>query len=186
MTQLSALWLPILVSAVLVFVASSVIHMASPWHKNDYRKAPNEDGVIDALRALALPSGDYLIPRPSSRDEMRSPAFVEKVKKGPVAVLTVWPGGPMSMGRNLTLWFAYCVVVGLFAALIAGGALRPGAGVAPVFHVAGLTAFVGYALALWQMSIWYRRAWSTTIKATVDGLIYACLTGGVFAWLWPR
>jgi hypothetical protein len=36
------------------------------------------------------------------------------------------------------------------------------------------------------MSIWYRRAWSTTIKATVDALIYAALTALVLAWLWPR
>ena len=55
-----------------------------------------------------------------------------------------------------------------------------------VFRFAGATAFIGYAVALWQMSIWYRRAWSTTIKATVDGLIYALLTAGTFGWLWPR
>jgi hypothetical protein len=55
-----------------------------------------------------------------------------------------------------------------------------------VFRFAGTTAFIGYSVALWQMSIWYRRAWSTTIKATVDGLIYALLTAGVFGWLWPR
>ena len=57
MTELSELWLPIIVSAVLVFVASSVIHMASPWHKSDYPKVPNEDRVREALRTLAIPPG---------------------------------------------------------------------------------------------------------------------------------
>ena len=185
MTELSALWIPILLSAVIVFVTSSVIHMASPWHKGDYPKMPNEDRVMDALRPLAIPPGDYLIPRPSGREEMRSPAFAEKMKKGPVVLLTVMPG-VMSMGRNLGLWFLYLVVVGIFAAYVAGRALPPGAAYLEVFRFAGALAFAAYALALWQMSIWYRRAWTTTIKATIDGLIYALLTGGCFGWLWPR
>ncbi|HEY6208636.1 MAG TPA: hypothetical protein VIW28_06230 [Gemmatimonadales bacterium] len=189
MTGLSALWLPILLSAVLVFVASSVIHMVLPWHKSDYPKMPNEDKVMDALRALAIPPGDYMIPRPSSREEMRSPEFAEKIKKGPMMVLTVMPSVPSgrpAMGKNLVQWFIYCAVVGVFAAYVAGRALQPGAPYLAVFRFAGATAFIGYSLALWQMSIWYRRAWSTTVKATVDGLIYALLTAGAFGWLWPR
>jgi hypothetical protein len=186
MTGLSTLWLPILLSAVFVFVASSLIHMASPWHKSDYPKMPNEDQVMDALRPLAIPPGDYFVPRPSGRDEMRSPAFAEKMKKGPVIVMTVLPSGAMSMARNLVLWFLYTAVVGLFAAYIAGRALPPGTPYLRVFRFAGATAFIAYSAALWQMSIWYRRAWTTTIKATVDGLIYALLTAGTFGWLWPR
>jgi hypothetical protein len=186
MTGLSALWLPILLSAVLVFVASSIIHMASPWHKGDYPMMPNQDKVMDALRPFAIPPGDYMTPRPSSREDMRSPAFAEKMNKGPVMVLTVMPNGPMGMGRSLALWFLYTAVVGLFAAYITGRALPPGVSYLRVFQLAGATAFIGYSAALWQMSIWYRRAWNTTIKATVDGLIYALLTAGTFGWLWPR
>jgi len=186
MTELSALWLPILLSSVIVFVASSAIHMALPWHKSDYPKVPNEDKVRDALRPLAIPPGDYMIPRASSTQEMRSPEFTDKLKQGPVMVLTVLPNGPIPMGKNLVLWFLYSAVVGLLAAYVAGRALPVGADYLPVFRFAGVTAFVGYSVALWQMSIWYRRAWSTTIKATVDGLIYALLTAGTFGWLWPR
>src|SRR5207302_1453814 len=123
MTGLLALWLPILLSAVLVFVVSSLIHMASPWHKGDYPKLSSEDRVMDALRPLAIPPGDYMMPRPSSREEMRSPQFLEKFKKGPVLMLTVWPGGSMSMSRQLVQWFLYAVVVGCFAAYVAGRAL---------------------------------------------------------------
>src|SRR5207245_848563 len=81
-------------------------------HKSDYPKLPNEDRVMDALRPLAIPPGDYMMPRPSSREEMRTPQFVEKLKKGPVLMLTVWPGGSMSMGKQLVQWFVYAVVVG--------------------------------------------------------------------------
>lgn len=186
MTGLSALWLPIVLSAVLVFAASSVIHMLSPWHKNDYPRMPNEDAAMDALRPLAIPPGDYMVPKPASRQDLGSAAFAERLSKGPVFIMTMLPNGMMSMGRSLGLWFVYIVIVSVFAAYITGRALAGGADPMRIIQFAGATAFMGYALALWQMSIWYRRAWSTTIKATVDGLIYAVLTGLVLAWLWPR
>jgi len=185
MAAVVALWLPILLSAAFVFIASSIIHMLSPWHKSDYPRLPNQDQVMDAMRPLAIPPGDYFIPRPTTRQEMSSPEFLEKMKKGPVVVFTVMPGR-MNMGRNLSMWFVYCCVVSFFAAYVAVHALPAGATYRPVFRFIGTTAFVGYTLALWQMSIWYHRAWSTTIKSTVDGLIYACLTAGTFGWLWPR
>ncbi len=186
MTPLSALWLPVLLSAVIVFVVSSVIHIASPWHKSDYPKMPNEDKVRDALRPLSIAPGDYMVPRPSSREEMRSPEFAAKLRQGPVLMLTVMPNRLMPMGKNLALWFLYSAVVGVFAAYVAGSALPPGAQYAGVVRFAAVTAFVGYSVAVWQMSIWYRRAWSTTVKATVDGLVYALLTGATFGWLSPR
>jgi hypothetical protein len=186
MTGLSELWLPILVSAVLVFVASSIIHMASPWHKTDYPKLANEQQVMDALRPLAIPPGDYFVPRPANREEMRSPEFDERMKKGPSVIFTVMPPGGFSMARNLSQWFVYCAIVALFAAYVAGRSLPHGTPYLRVFQLAGATAFIGYAMALWQMSIWYHRSVVTTIKANVDGLIFALLTAGAFGWLWPR
>jgi hypothetical protein len=186
MISLTALWLPILLSAVIVFVASSLIHMVLPWHKSDYPKMPNEEKAMDALRALAIPPGDYMVPRPASMQDMKSAEFLEKMKKGPVMIVTVRPNGPMSMGRNLGLWFVYSMVISFFAAYIASRALPAGAHYLQVFRFAGATAFIGYSAALWQMSIWYQRAWSITIKSTIDGLIYGMLTAGTFGWLWPR
>ena len=186
MTSLASLWLPIVLSAVVVFVVSSIIHMVMPWHKGDYPRLSNEEQFMDAVRPLNIPPGDYMVPRCKTRDELKTPEFAEKMKKGPVMVLTVMPNGPWSMGQNLVLWFIYALVIGVFAAYIAGHALPPGTAYRPVFRFIGATAFMGYALALWQMSIWYKRSWMTTFKATVDGLIYALLTAGMFGWLWPR
>ena len=185
MISLGALWLPILLSAVIVFLASSVIHMASPWHKSDYPRIPHEDEVMAALRPLAIPPGDYMVPRAGSRQEMQAPEFVEKLRQGPALIMTVLPSGGFSMGRNLGLWFLYLVAVGIFAGCVAVKSLAAGADYTTVFKLVAVTSFGGYALALWQMSIWYRRAWSTTLKATVDGAIYALLTAGTFGWLWP-
>ncbi len=186
MSGLQLLWLPILLSAVLVFIASSIIHMVLPWHKNDYPKMPREDEVLDALRPFAIPPGDYMVPRPARREDLKSPEFQEKLKKGPVMMVTVWPNGMMSMGRNLALWFVYLLAVGAFCAIVVGNALAAGTVYLRVFKFTAVVAFVGYSLALWQMSIWYRRSLSITIKATIDGLIYALLTAGTFGWLWPR
>lgn len=186
MTPLASIWLPILLAAVIVFVVSSLIHMVSPWHKSDHPPLANEDQVLDALRPLAIPPGDYLLPRPRTAAEMRSPEFVEKRRRGPVLLMTVMPNGGSSMARSLVLWFVYSLVIGLFAGYVAGRALPPGTDYLQVFRFVGATAFLGYAAALWQMSIWYSRSWATTIKATVDGLIYALLTAGTFGWLWPR
>ena len=186
MTELSALWMPIIVSAVLVFLASSVIHMASPWHKSDFPRFPNEDKVLDALRPLAIPPGDYFMPRAGGAKELNSPDFIAKLNKGPVVLMTVMPNGPMSMTRSLVLWFIYSLVIAFFAAYVASRALGTSADYLQVFRFVGVTVFLGYSAALWNVSIWYRRAWSLTIKATVDALIYASLMAGAFGWLWPR
>ncbi|HNX48525.1 MAG TPA: hypothetical protein PKL08_00055 [Thermoanaerobaculaceae bacterium] len=186
MTPLSSLWLPVLVSSVIVFVASSLIHMATPWHKSEYPRLPKEDAFREAVGPLGIPPGDYMVPRASSMAEMRAPEFVEKTSQGPVMILTVLPNGGLGMGRSLIGWYLYLVVVTVFAAYVASRALASGAPYLAVFRFVGTTAFVGYSLALWQASIWYARAWSTTARATVDGLVFALLTAGTFGWLWPH
>jgi hypothetical protein len=185
MTSLASLWLPILVSSVFVFIVSSIIHMATPWHKNEYPKLPDEDRFRNAVGPLGIPPGDYMVPRCDSMKEMGEPEFAEKMNKGPVMILTVVPNGPPQMGRSLVLWFVYSVVVSVFAAYVASRAVPAPAHYLAVFRFAGVTAFLGYALALWQMVVWYNRSLATTVKATIDGLIYACVTAGTFGWLWP-
>ena len=186
MVPLASLVLPILLSAVLVFIASSVIHMVLGWHRDDLRAVGDETGVMNSLRPFDLAPGDYALPYARSVEEMKNPAFVEKMKNGPVLFMTVAPTGVHSMTQNLVLWFVYSVVVSLFAAYIASRALSPGASYLDVFRFAGTTAFIGYALALPQNSIWWRRNWAMTLRSMADGLVYALLTAGVFGWLWPR
>ncbi|MBA2626850.1 MAG: hypothetical protein H0U85_02485 [Gemmatimonadales bacterium] len=186
MTALTALWLPILLSAIIVFMASSVIHMFTPWHKGDYPSLPNEDAVLNALRPLAMPPGDYMMPRPSSMKEMGSAEFAAKRAQGPIVMMTVMRNGPVSMGPTFVQWFLYLLVIGVFAAYIAGSALAPGEHYLQVFRFVGASAFLAYSMALAQLSIWYQRSWTITIKAMIDGLIYALLTAGTFGWLWPR
>jgi len=185
MVPLVSLWLPILLSAVFVFAVSSIIHMFLPYHRNDFRKLSEEDGVMKALRPFAVPPGEYMFPRAGSMKEMGSPEYIAKHKAGPVALITVLPSGEMSMTKSLVLWFVYNLAISGCAAYVAGRALAPDAHYLSVFRFAGTTAFLAYAAAHWQSSIWFNRAWSTTLKNTFDGLIYALVTAGVFGWLWP-
>ncbi len=186
MVSILSLWLPILVSAVLVFLASWAVHMVLPYHRSDFDPLPAEDDVLEALRKVNLPPGDYMLPRAGGPNAMRDPAFQEKLKRGPVLVMTVMRPGPMSMGPSLAQWFVYCVVVSILAAYVASRAVGHGADYLAVFRFAGCTAFIGDAVALWQDTIWYKRKPGTTFKQTVDGLIYGLLTAGAFGWLWPR
>jgi len=186
MTSVFPLWLPIVVSAVLVFVVSALIHMATPWHRGEYPKLPREDEFMDAVRPLGIPPGDFMVPRAASAAAMKDPAFADRLRRGPVMILTVLPNGPISMVRSLSGWFAYALVVGAFTAYLASHVLPFAASDTVVFEFVSVAAFVGYSLALWQMSIWYRRDLVTTVKTTVDGLVYALVTAGAFAWLWPH
>lgn len=185
MVTIPSLLLPIVLSAVVVFVVSSIIHMVLPYHRTDFAKLPQEDAIRDALQPFDVPPGEYVVPHAATPQERKAPEFLEKVNKGPVAFMTFLPKGMPSMAGPLVQWFVYCVVVGGFAAYIAGRALGPGAEYLAVFRFVGCTALVGYTVALWQSSIWYKRPWSTTIKHTIDGAVYALLTAGVFGWLWP-
>jgi hypothetical protein len=183
MVSLAALWLPILLSAVLVFVASSIIHMATRWHANDFKKFAAEDAVMDVLRPLNLAPGDYAAPLPDSMAHMSSPEFKAKQARGPSFALTIFVNN--SMARNLVKWFVYSIIVGGFAAYVAALALPAGASYMTVFRVTSTVALAGYALALWQNWIWYSRSLGYTVRTTVDGLVYALVTGGAFGWLWP-
>lgn len=186
MVSLTALWLPILLSAVLVFVASSIIHMALGYHNSDYKKLPNEEKLLEAMRTLGVVPGTYHFPRCASHKDMRTPEHMEKLKKGPVGLMTVIPNGPPNMGKYLGAWFLYCVAISFFIAYVAGRTLGPGTSYLAVFRIAGTVGFLSYGIAHAHASIWEGRAWSTTLKFFFDGLVYGLLTAGVFGWLWPR
>lgn len=182
---LTALWLPIILSAVIVFVASSIIHMLLGYHRSDYRKLPDEDKVLAALRSISLPRGLYHFPF-STHKEMKSPEMQEKFKQGPVGLLTIFPTGPVNMGKFLSLWFVYCLIISYFVAYLTGRTVSSGSDYLMVFRVAGTVAFMAYGVGAIPNSIWGGQPWSNTIKHVFDGLIYALLTAGTFGWRWPH
>lgn len=187
MYAIETLWLPIVLSAVAVFLASSLIHMATPWHKNDFSKVPDQDAVMAALRPFAIPPhAEYMMPKPDSMADMKSAEFKAKMASGPYMIMTVMEPGPMSMSKFMIQWFVYVLVVSIAVACLASATVVHGAESHRVFHVVAFSAFLAYAAAAWPFSIWYQRPWMTTIRSTIDGLIFALITGGIFVQFWPR
>ncbi len=182
---LTSLWLPILVSAVIVFVASSIIHMVLKYHQTDYQALPNEEKLLEAMRNEGVRPGNYHFPHCGSPSDMKSPEMIEKFKKGPVGLVNIFPSGPPAMGKYLATWFVFLLVTSVFAAYIAGRTLPAGTEYLAVFRIVGTVAFVAYSLGELSNSVWRGQSWSTTIKHMIDGLVYALLTAGVFGWLWP-
>jgi hypothetical protein len=185
MVSLSALWLPIVLSAVIVFVASSIMHTLLTYHRGDYRQLPDEDKLLAAMRAAGPKRGFYTFPF-STHKEMKSPATIEKFKQGPVGMLTVFPSGPPAMPKFLGMWIAYCLIIGFFVAYLTGRTVAPGANYLAVFRVAGTAAFLAYGVGQLSNGIWKGQPWGMTLKEVIDGLVYALLTAGTFGWLWPR
>jgi hypothetical protein len=183
--MLAALWLPIFLSAVIVFFASSIMHMLLPYHRSDYRQLPDEDKTLAGLRSAGLKQGLYVFPF-CTHQTMKSPAIVEKYKQGPVGFMTIFPSGPPVMPKFLIQWFVYCLLIGFFVAYLTAHTVAQGANYREVFRVVGTAAFLAYGLGNLSNGIWKGQPWSVTFKEVFDGLVYAFLTAGTFGWLWPR
>lgn len=188
MVSLTSLWLPILLSAVAVFIVSSVVHMVLRYHRDDFHALPAEDEVIAGLARHNIPEGDYMFPHVSSAkgNPMQDAAWLEKRNRLPAGILTVLPATYPGLSKNLAQWFAFSLVVSLFAAYLASRALTTGAPAGEIFRFTATVGFLGYGLALVHDSIWFQRRWSTTAKYLADALLYGAATAAVFVWLWPR
>lgn len=184
--SLGALWLPVVLSAVLVFVLSSIIHMVLKYHNRDYRKLPNEDAVRAALRAGNPEPRQYVIPYCAEMKEMESPEMRQKFIDGPVGVLNLRPPGPPTMGPMLLQWFGYTLVVSLFVGYVAAHAIPAGASYLDVFRIVGTVGFLAYAAGQVPAAIWMGKPWTVAGKEVFDGLLYGLVTAGAFGWLWPR
>jgi hypothetical protein len=184
--SLSQLWLPILLSAVAVFLASSLIHMVVKWHASDYRALPNEDEVRAAVRKGSPAPGQYVLPHCADMKDMQTPAMLQKYQEGPVAMVVISPNGVPGIGASLAKWFVFSVVVAFMAAYLASRTMAPGTHYLQVFRVVGAVSFLAYGFGNVPQAIWMGKPWSIVLKDLADALIYGLLSGGVFGWLWPR
>jgi hypothetical protein len=186
MIPLGSLLLPIVLSAVLVFIASSIIHMVLKYHNKDYSPLPNEDAVRAAMRAGNPPPGQYIIPYCSDMKAMEKPEVKQKYIEGPVGVLNLMRPGVPKMGNYLAQWFVFILVVSFFIAYIAAHSIPAGARYLEVFRVIGAVGFLAYAAGQLPAAIWMGKPWKVAWKEAFDGLVYGLVTAGTFGWFWPR
>jgi hypothetical protein len=185
MVSLAQLWLPIVLSSVFVFIASSILHMVLKfWHMPDCSGFSNESEVGEAMRKGGASAGLYMIPY-CKPEALKEPATQDKFKQGPVGVIFLRQPGMMNMGVFLGQWFAFCVIVSLFAAFLGIHTMGAGTPYKHVFGVVGISTFMAYALGSVPNAIWWGHPWKSQIKHMIDGAIYAGLTAGTFGWLWP-
>lgn len=195
------LWMPILVAAVAVWIASALAWMLLPHHKGDFKPLPNEDGMMDSVRRLSIPPGLYFFPHMKDCNKMKNdPVAKEKFEKGPHGMLQVWPPDAFGkMGRNMALSFVFYVFVGVCVAYMATmgiphspaadlaavvGADRTGAFM-DIFRFTGTAAIMAYCLATIPNDIWFGKPLRNMMTCLVDGVAYGIITGLIFAWLWP-
>ena len=181
---LTSLWLPIVLSAILVFIASSLVYMVLQWHNSDWSKLPDEDAARATLKGT--PPGQYSIPHAASNKARQDPEWLEKCKAGPAAMMVVLPSGVPAMGKQFVQWILYCLAISLLVAYVAAATLPAGTAYLKVFQVAGTVGVLAYGGAAAQGAIWFGHTWSRTVKDMLDGVIYGLLSAGIFGWLWPQ
>jgi hypothetical protein len=181
---LASLWLPILVSAVLVFVVSAASHMLVPYRQREWRAAPEQEALQRIFRGKG--PGLYVFPSPESARERGRPEHLKRWAEGPSAFLALVPAGPVNMGRNLGLSFLLNLVVSFVTAYVAAHALGAAPHYLAVFRVVGTIGFLAYATGALYEGIWYWRPWQSLAMGALDALLYGLAMAGTFGWLWPR
>ena len=186
MTPFLSLLLPVVVAAAVVFVLSSIVHMAMPWHKSDYGNVPSDDAAMAAIRSLSLAPGDYAVPNPRLPGGGKNPDFISNFERGPSFHMTVMDPARMNMGKYMGTWFLFNLLVSAIAGWVTGSIVAPGGDAHAAFHFSAIVTACSYGLGAWPLSIWYHRKWSTAFKGTFDAFLYGLATGAVFMWMWPR
>ena len=186
MVSISALWLPIVLSAVLVFVVSSIVHLLLPYHRKDFLRLPDEDAARAVLGRQSLGRGQYFMPFAPDMKAMKDPEMEKKFVEGPVAIVTVLKRGHVNMGPHLIQWFVFLLGMSITIAYLLSRTLPPQTEFMQFFRVASTIAWLGYAGALIWSGIWKGVPWSTVMKDVFDGLLFALVTGAAFAGFWPK
>ena len=183
--MLASLWLPVLVAAVAVFVASSLVHMVFRWHQSDFARLPNEDAVRAALREGGQGAGHFITPWCEGMKQAQSPEMQAKYAEGPIAMITTFKPGPPRIGPQLLQWFVLNLVLAAAVAWLAVHLFGAGVDGRHAGHFAGIVSFLAYGGGSPALAIWMGKRWGTVAKDLLDALIYGTVTALVFMWLWP-
>jgi mannitol-specific phosphotransferase system IIBC component len=180
MTFFFALWLPILVSAVVLFIASSIAWTVLTHHFHDHNKLPNEEEFMAQVRSMELPNATYIFPLYLSHKDAQNPDNVKRYNDGPRGVIMLWD--VPNIGRNLGLTFLYFFIIATVTAYIGWASMGPGVGFLKAFQVIGAIGVLVFASSGQLNAIWFPRR---TLNDFLDGVVFGVLMGLVFGLLWP-
>ena len=177
------LWLPILINGVVLFVASFIAWVILPHHFGDKRKLDEEQKVMDLVRELNIPPGNYMFPYAKNKQEQGSAEFRERYVEGPRGILDVY--ATANMGLNMVLTVVFFLITSAVIGYITHFTCPPGdAGVdfMRVFRVAGTIGILTHGSSGVLNGIWFKRRSFTDI---IDGIVFGVILGLIFAALWP-
>jgi hypothetical protein len=181
MVELSALWLPILLTSAVMFFAGFLAWMVLPHHKPDWQGLKNEDEFLQTVGGMNIPEGNYVFPYACDSEAMKSEEHKRRMEQGPVGTLQVWGGAP-AMGKNLALQFVFLMVTNTCLAYLATLGLEIDDGFMPVFRFVATAGFLTYTAAAVPGSIWFKLRLPGYL---IDGVIHGLIAGAIFGWLWP-
>ena len=185
MDLLLPLWLPILLSAGAVWIVSTILSVPFLHHQNDFINLPREDAFMDYLRSSGIKPGNYLFPDFRTRAATETTRVQTALTEGPVGHLQVWKT-PLTMSGKLGGSLMVYLVVSTLIAYLTRVAIPGPASHAKVFQIAATGGILAYCFAFIPSSLWWG-SYKRTIAANIaDGLIYAVITGAIFAWRWPH
>ncbi len=181
--SMAELWMPILTTAVVVFILSCLAWTISPHHKPEYRKLAAEPGFLDALRTLNIPAGGYFFPYVDGAG-MKTEEGKRLMNEGPWGRMRLYGKKP-GMGGSMLGSFVLYLVVSAAIAFVGTMTIPAGAGFGDVLRVLGTVGVLSYSVAVIPQIIWFERQWSVFFTHLFDGVVFGLATGLVFAWMWP-
>lgn len=182
--SITQLWLPILIATVCVFFASSIIWMLLPYHKPDIKAIPNEAEFDEAINKLGIAPGFYMYPNCQNAKDMKSEAFKARWESGPWGTINVMGHQPNFAMNLLKTFIAYGLIT-VMVAYISGMALGPGADYMNVFRVVATAGILGHCMGALAGSFFLGTPTRFIVTCFIDGVIFALITAGVFASMWP-
>lgn len=183
MTFLISLWLPIVVTTAVLFIASFLAWVVLPHHKPDYKRWPDEDALMRFVSESGAAPGEYLFPLIDQKD-LKEDWAMGRYDRGPWGMVNVWPAKP-NMAANMIKTVLFFLVVTVLVGYVGQAALPAGAAFGEVFRVVGVTAMLAHTTGGMCREIWFTRPLRAKIMDALDGIVFGLLTGLVFALLWP-
>jgi hypothetical protein len=174
------LWLPILLSGLATHILSTLAWMVLPHHKPEWTKMPAEDDVRDLLVSRNVPAGQYMFPYCATAEEMNSEAFKQKQSQC-TGMLVIWKKPihmPTAILKTVSFFFIAAFVIGYLASL----ALPSGTSLPKVIQFVTTAGLLTHCAAHFPHVFWFKRRIAMEL---LDGVVYAFVTGLIFAALWP-
>ena len=185
MVSLFDLWLPILLSTVAVFILHVLVWTALPHHKSDFKKLPDEDGTITAMRGRPPDPGAYMMPLAWTHADVRNPDIARKLSQGPGGFVTIVPSGMPTVGKKFGQIFVFFLVISVLVAYVTETAFAAGQPGMDVFRISATVAAMGHGTGVVTAAVYFGTPWSNTGKHVIDAVLYGIATGAIFAAMWP-